>query len=71
MFKIFRLNIVLFLLVILLVFLITGCPTPFGVLYGDKIIHWDGEVESIEDWIDGEDDTTNVTIEVVWPWDED
>jgi outer membrane biogenesis lipoprotein LolB len=59
------------LLLILIVLILTGCPTPFGILYGDQIIHWDGEVESIEDWIDGDDDdTTDVTIIVEWPWDD-
>jgi hypothetical protein len=57
----------LIFVVILLLVLITSCPTPFGILYGDKIIHWDGEVESIEDWIDGDDDTTDVTVIVTWP----
>lgn len=63
----------IFIIVVLfsLWFLFVSCPTPFGILYGDKIIHWDGETETIKDWLDGEEqeeeqEMTHVTIITGW-----
>ena len=72
---------VLIFIAIVLLFLITSCPTPFGILMGDSILHYNGDGETIEDWLKGDnpwiDDTPNdeeenvdVTIIVTWPWDD-
>ena len=61
---------ILFLLVLILVLLLfCGCPTPWGVLYGDQIIHWNGENEKITTWLKGDTEMTTVTIELEWPGD--
>lgn len=64
-------TILIFIGIIIVVVLFTACPTPYGILYGDQIIHWTGENESIEDWIEGDSETTDVTIVITWPWDEE
>ena len=65
-----------YIIIILIVLFITSCPTPFGVLAGSDIIHYNGDIEPIEEWIEGtnpwEDDTkeepelVDVTIELDW-----
>ena len=33
------------------ILLFIGCPTPWGIIFSDQIIHWNGEKESIDDWL--------------------
>ena len=55
--------------IIILIVIFTGCPTPFGLIYADKITHWNGETETIEEWLGDEEEEieyTDVTIEINW-----
>ena len=66
-----------YVLIILIVIFITSCPTPFGIMYGDSIMHYNGDSEKIEEWVEGTnpwiDDTeeekeekVDITIELDW-----
>ena len=56
-------------LMVVLIVILSGCPTPFGIIYADRITHWNGETETIEDWFSGDDSddegtaTVNITID--------
>ncbi len=55
-------------LIVAIMIILSGCPTPFGILYADRITHWNGETETIEEWLSGDGDedetaTVNITID--------
>ncbi len=65
-------KLLLVFLLLLVFIMLTACPTPFGIIYADRIYHWDGTDETIEDWLGGTDDedTAEVTITIEWPEEE-
>ena len=65
------------IIIVCLVLMFVSCPTPFGILVDDSIIHYNGDVETIEEWlkgnnpwIDDTDETQYADVTVIINWGE-